>query len=162
VQFSEEAEARRLERCLAAVTGPANVLWKGNEASYSALHHYLIKHFPKVGVCENCGQQSDTQYALLKGRSYSRSREDYWELCPTCHMRYDQGGELNVQAKLSAEQVAEIRRRHIPGRSGQPRKSEGPGPRPGSTRALAAEFGVSHTTIRLIVSGRKWAVTMTE
>lgn len=51
-----------------------------------------------------------------------------------------QRGEASGTAKLTETQVLEIRRRH-PGES---------------LRALAAEFGVSHTAIRNAATGAKW------
>ena len=122
----------------------------GESTQYAAIHMYLNAHYVKVGTCEECGQVRTTQWALIKGRSYSRRREDYRELCVRCHSQYDKGGELSVSAKLTAAQVVEIRRRYKPGRSGRGGLKEG------STRALAQEFGVSHTTIRKIVAGLKW------
>lgn len=53
-------------------------------------------------------------------------------------------GDAKSNARLSEAQVREIRRRISPGRGG-------------NTAALAAEYGVSLTTIRHIVSRRKWA-----
>ncbi len=63
--------------------------WRGDEASYRALHTYVNKHFPKSGVCEECGETKSTDYALIRGHGYSRDRRDYLELCRRCHSRYD-------------------------------------------------------------------------
>lgn len=73
-------------------------MWKGDDASYAAFHIYLVSHSPKTGVCETCEREvgctgmSGTQYALIKGRTYSRDRDDYMELCPACHLAYDKRG----------------------------------------------------------------------
>jgi hypothetical protein len=61
-------------------------------ASYGAIHLYLRNHFPKSGVCDECGRTVRTDYALIKGRAYSRNREDYRELCRRCHVLYDDLG----------------------------------------------------------------------
>ena len=149
--LAEEDESRRKEAARAAATGEHNYGWKGDQASYWALHMYLSAHNPKSGVCEGCGETTVTQYALIHGRQYSRDRHDYLELCPRCHGRYDQGGEDNPQSKLTWTQVEEIRSRYSPSRGG------GDGSRArGSQRALAAEFGVSRSVIKNIVQGRKW------
>ena len=58
------------------------------------------------------------------------------------HGTHNHAGEKNPRAKLSAQDVAAIRERH------QPRRN---------TQALAAEFGVSDTTIRHIATGVTWA-----
>ena len=146
----------QLERLRAAIGGENNRLWKGDDASYSAIHHFLIRNFPKAKICDQCREPAKTQYAVIHGRPYSRKREDYRELCPTCHAKYDQGGERNPQARLTEIQVQEIRRRYRPQEGGRPRGIP-PGPREGSSKALAAEFGVSHTTILRIVRGIKWS-----
>jgi len=66
--------------------------WRGDDASYRAKHTYLSKHYPKSGICEECGETKPTDYALIKGRQYSRDREDYRELCRGCHVIYDRLG----------------------------------------------------------------------
>lgn len=60
-------------------------------------------------------------------------------------------GERNGRARLTVEQVAEIRRRARPGRG------RGPGVQADSFRALAREFGVDRRTIGQIVKGETWA-----
>jgi hypothetical protein len=86
--------------------------WTGDDASYRSVHSYLCRHFPKAGICEECGQEaSRTEYALIHGRPMSRGRSDYRELCRPCHMRYDFTGRVfseEWRAKISASQL----RRH--------------------------------------------------
>jgi hypothetical protein len=55
----------------------------------------------------------------------------------------DRKGENHTQARLTWEQVAEIRGRHIPGRNG-------------NAAALAKEYGVSYSHIWGIATGRTW------
>lgn len=90
----------------AANSGEKNYGWRGNDASYRALHGWLCQHYPKTGICEECGEKkAKTHYALIHGRAYSRNREDYRELCVGCHMRYDLGGRTvspETRAKISA------------------------------------------------------------
>jgi hypothetical protein len=57
--------------------------------SYGAIHRYLRTHNPKTGICDECGLEKRTEFALIKGRQYSRNREDYRELCKKCHNNYD-------------------------------------------------------------------------
>lgn len=76
--------------------------WKGDAAGYHAKHKYLSKHYPKKGVCENCGKKRKTEYALITGKEYSRKREDYLELCCLCHKRYDFCG---LEIKKTHEQI---------------------------------------------------------
>ena len=80
--------------------------WRGDDASYGAIHTYLRKHFPKSGVCEECGKAGETDYALIKGRSYSRNREDYRELCRQCHVNYDEIGGSRWRGIDTARKLA--------------------------------------------------------
>ena len=81
--------------------------FKGDEASYGAIHTYLRKHFPKTGTCDECGTTGKrTEYALIKGREYSRDREDYRELCKLCHNRYDETGGSRWRGVATARHAA--------------------------------------------------------
>ncbi len=69
--------------------GEADPRWRGDDASYFVKHEWLNRHFPKTGRCDQCGAEGKTHYALRHGLEYTRNREDYLELCPRCHVRYD-------------------------------------------------------------------------
>jgi hypothetical protein len=71
------------------VQGVSHPKWKGDRPRYNAVHAYLNRKFPKTGKCDECKRPKRTQYALITGRVYSRNREDYRELCSSCHVRYD-------------------------------------------------------------------------
>jgi len=119
---------------------------KGDAAGYHALHDYLGKHFPKAGVCDECDMTAKTQYAVIHGRKYSRKRDDYRELCASCHAAYDydlrhKPGEKNGCAKLTEDDVREIRRRYAGGET---------------QAALGREYGVGQTTISWIVNRKHW------
>lgn len=149
-------------RLSVALSGDKQGGWKGDDASYRALHGYICAHHPKTGTCEECGQAAErTQYALIHGRTYSRNRSDYRELCSPCHVRYDRGGkrlsadarakvsvgmranrDSRAQSKLTMVIATEIRRRHA---------AEGI-----SHAALAREWGVGRQTVSDLLSGRTW------
>ncbi len=77
------------------------------DAGYTAIHTYLRKYFPKSGYCDECGDDTrKTEYALIKGRSYTRNREDYRELCKLCHNRYDETGGSRWRGIITARQQA--------------------------------------------------------
>ena len=63
----------------------------------------------------------------------------------------DMRGSRNPKAKLTREQVADIRRRYGPAPIGHPRRGERR-----SASLLAEEFGVSRSTIYHIVRGWTW------
>lgn len=75
-----------------ASRGSNNPGWRGDEAGYQAIHIYLRRNFPKAGACDGCRERKPTDYALIKGRAYTRNRDDYRELCKGCHLRYDDLG----------------------------------------------------------------------
>lgn len=59
-------------------------------------------------------------------------------------------GEANGRAKLTADEVREIRRRYVRGR----------GPYdPGNGAALRSEFGIAATTLSQIITGQHWPDT---
>jgi hypothetical protein len=74
-----------------------NPAWKGDEASYSAIHKWLSRHCEKEGVCEECGREGRTEWAFLRWpKPVTRLREDYRELCRRCHQDFDAStGERN-------------------------------------------------------------------
>jgi hypothetical protein len=112
---------------------------------------WLKRHHPKTGTCDFCDASGPTDYALKHGRPYSRDRRDYHELCRKCHGRYDRGGQRAEHAKLTDDQVREIRARYSPSKGGARNKN------PNSQRALAEEFGVSIGSIQQIVERRSYA-----
>jgi len=80
-------------------TGSNAYRWKGDDASYGAIHRWMKLHYPKTGICECCGRnvgtrgQAGTHYAFRHhSEPYTRNREDYIEMCPACHNARDKGG----------------------------------------------------------------------
>lgn len=118
--------------------------WKGDEACYRVKHAALNLHFPKTGVCEECGERAVTEYALIHGREVSRDRTNYQELCKPCHHVYDTGGERNYNAKLTPAAVLDIRRRWIGKGQGE------------SIVTLAHEYEISVGAAWCAASGRTW------
>lgn len=81
-------------------SGRNHHLWKGDKAGYAALHRWLIRHKPRTGICEHCGDQRKpgrdgrpgTDFANISGE-YRRDIDDYVELCKPCHRVFDGQGE---------------------------------------------------------------------
>lgn len=64
--------------------------WKGNQAGRAAIHIWLRSHYKKKGKCDFCNKKFErTQFAKKTEANYTRKREDYYELCPKCHAKYD-------------------------------------------------------------------------
>ena len=116
--------------------------WKGDRASYDTKHHSLHLHYPKTGICEECGAKAvKTEYSLIHDRPVSRNREDYRELCLFCHRSYDLGGERSPNAKLTDADVREIRRRYAEGEDAV---------------VLARKYGVTQAAAWKAATGRSW------
>lgn len=66
--------------------------WKGNKVGYFALHSWLRKTFGKANKCEsiNCSKISVIfEWAKVKGKKYERKRDNFTQLCRSCHRKYD-------------------------------------------------------------------------
>lgn len=92
------AESRANRATARKAIGGEHGNWTGDDASYAALHLWLHRHKPRTGTCEWCGEaptpsgrkKNGTHFANLSGE-YRRDVDDYAELCPTCHVRFDRG-----------------------------------------------------------------------
>ncbi len=59
---------------------------------YSAIHKWLKNNFGKPNKCEmsSCKKISDNfEWALKKGKEYEKKRENFIQLCVSCHRIYD-------------------------------------------------------------------------
>lgn len=70
--------------------------WKGENVSYSGLHHWVARWKGKPSKCEQCGTMEAEEYdwANVSGE-YKRDLDDYIRLCRVCHHRMD-----NISEKL--------------------------------------------------------------
>jgi hypothetical protein len=85
------ANAAAARRGKTGLPGALNPAWRGDAAGEDAIHKWLNAQYPKTGVCEECEQQaSRTHYAYKHHpKPYTRNRDDYRELCTSCHKRFD-------------------------------------------------------------------------
>ncbi len=72
---------------------PAN--YKGENASYSAAHHWVKYHFGKATYCSECGLDKIPEgkvryfeWANLSGK-YLREKSDWVQMCVKCHRTKD-------------------------------------------------------------------------
>jgi hypothetical protein len=70
-------------------SGPTHPAWSGDDITHSGIHRWIRDHYPKTGHCERCGAAGATHYASINGHVYTRNREDYSELCISCHRKHD-------------------------------------------------------------------------
>lgn len=67
---------------------PSN--WKGEKASYHAMHAWVARHRGKPQKCEHCGTTEKKMYHWAnKSHEYKRDLNDWIRLCRPCHSRYD-------------------------------------------------------------------------
>jgi hypothetical protein len=70
--------------------GELNPNWKGDTVGWNGIHWWLRRNLPKAGCCEECGKKGKTDYAFRHHpEPYTRIRDDYAELCRSCHIRFD-------------------------------------------------------------------------
>lgn len=77
--------------------GLKNHMWKGNEASYKALHCRLYSLYGTPSKCEICGTVDATKnydWASLTGQYTDIS--DYKRMCRSCHRQYDKSRRKEV------------------------------------------------------------------
>jgi len=59
---------------------------------YNKIHYWLRKNFGKASQCvsKDCMKTSTSyHWALKKGKEYSTDRNNFIELCVSCHIKYD-------------------------------------------------------------------------
>ena len=67
-------------------------MWKGDSASYFAIHIWIVKHWGKATKCDFCGKGKGWIDWANKSGEYSREkRSDWFQLCRPCHRAYDKG-----------------------------------------------------------------------
>lgn len=81
------------------VKGDKNFKWKGEEIGYFGIHTWIQRYYGKANHCENeedgrlefeCNHKSKNyDWALIKGKDYKRKRENFMQLCHSCHLKYD-------------------------------------------------------------------------
>ena len=64
--------------------------WKGDNASYHAVHAWVARHRGTPKQCEHCGTTEDREYHWAnKSQQYKRELSDWIRLCVPCHSQYD-------------------------------------------------------------------------
>jgi len=83
-----------------------NPAWKGDAVGYKCLHDWVKRYKPKTGICSHCKvnygtrRGHATQWANVN-HSYRRNLDDYIELCPACHKKYDLENNLGKRAIMA-------------------------------------------------------------
>jgi len=85
------------ETCKRSQPREKNPRWKGDDASYTAKHQFLIRNYGNPTHCELCnieghrekGGRWSVHWSKKKDREYTHDRDDYIGLCRSCHRKYD-------------------------------------------------------------------------
>lgn len=78
--------------------------WKGDDASYFAIHAWILREYGKANHCENMScyyprtnsrgivlyKPKRFEWALIHGEKHGHRRESYMQLCASCHRKYDE------------------------------------------------------------------------
>lgn len=80
---------RPLGSALTSRIGALNPAWKGDEASYSALHLRVERQRGKPQHCERCGTTRPDRYEWANLTGNYADVDDYERMCNRCHKQYD-------------------------------------------------------------------------
>lgn len=69
--------------------GENNSSWKGNDATYSALHIRVEKERGKPHYCQVCGTMDKSRYEWANLTGKYNDIYDYARMCVSCHRKYD-------------------------------------------------------------------------
>lgn len=72
--------------------------WKGDNASYNAIHAWINKQLFKPKECSYCGSDKKLEWASI-GHKAKRDLDDYIPLCKKCHNNYDEIGRKSWEAR---------------------------------------------------------------
>lgn|SRR3990167_9737156 len=79
-------------------SGKNHFAWKGQKASYNAIHHWIQRQLGTPKQCEKCGKNNLSgkfiNWANKSGK-YIRNINDWIRLCRKCHHKFD-----NISIKM--------------------------------------------------------------
>lgn len=56
---------------------------------YNTIHQWVLRHYTKSGICGWCEKSCRTHWSNKYGLYIKEDRNDWQELCPSCHGEYD-------------------------------------------------------------------------
>lgn len=90
---------------------------KRDSLSYANCHNWLRRKHGRATRCDNPNCKIPNpqrfEWALLKGRTYSKNVEDYMQMCASCHRIYDETPERIAKIKLSQKGKVPVNRRKV-------------------------------------------------
>ena len=88
---------------------------KLRNGGYFSIHTWLVAHFGNANKCENPDCKGKSKYynwALKKGEKCQHKRENFMQLCISCHRFYDETEQSRLnksKAKLKGRKVAQYK-----------------------------------------------------
>lgn len=75
-----------------------NSNWRGYNASYRAIHKWIVDNWNNYKKCDYCGSSNAKIYdwANISGK-YTRDKEDYLRMCRSCHIKLDRYNSLLIK-----------------------------------------------------------------
>lgn len=77
---------------------------------YNTIHKWLFYKFGSANKCENstCSKKSTHyEWSLLKNKRHAKKRENYHQLCRSCHWKYDDNEKLRkIMSRSRMGQIA--------------------------------------------------------
>jgi hypothetical protein len=81
--------------------GENNASWKGDKATYAALHYRVEKSRGKPLFCEACGIIGSSRYEWANLTGNYNDIMDYARMCVSCHRKYDSNRRKNNNIKTT-------------------------------------------------------------
>lgn len=87
--------------------GSAHHSWKGDQASYTALHNRVYRARGKASCCEQCSTDKGPYEWAMRHGTDGTDVNEYVSLCKPCHRLYDLGRLTIGQREEIARRVAD-------------------------------------------------------
>lgn len=85
-------------------------------SQYRTIHNWLIRHYGKARKCESlkCNKKSKIfHWALRKGLSYQKNKDNYIQLCTSCHHKYDYSENNRKASRVNLAKAQQKRWRPV-------------------------------------------------
>lgn len=99
-QVGHQVLQKTREKIAESLKGDGHWYWK-EEPTYGIVHYWMRTRFGKAKFCENreCSSVSKCfEWAKIRGKTYDRSRENFIQLCRSCHTKYDSTIDFRIVA----------------------------------------------------------------
>lgn len=77
--------------------------WKADGVKYHGIHQWLRVNYGRANWCESiiCNKKSNRHnWCLIRGKKHERKRENYIQLCVSCHRKYDNSFDRDRLKKI--------------------------------------------------------------